>query len=163
MRTITVVIAVSAILTTTSCQKRHKAEAAQLAVSGSAALQKEEWQSAYDQFERAAVLRPSVPEYHTGAGMAAAKLGRFDVADRHYAAAEQILVPEARTDPERVDDLALLLALRGRHKEAAGALKDGSERFPAAKSLQILATQTNSFQGMVLQYGIDRNEPRRAR
>ena len=159
MKTITYIAMLTALLVTAnSCRKQDGTEAAQLASFGSVALQKGEWQQAYDLLARASALRPSVAEYHTGAGMAAVKLGRTDVAERHYDTAAQILAKQAMTDPERVDDYALLLGLLGRHEEATTVLKDGAERFPDAQMLEQLAKTPDPFAEAVSEYGIKKTE-----
>ncbi|NLX24593.1 MAG: hypothetical protein GXY61_01340 [Lentisphaerae bacterium] len=156
MKTISCIAILTAMLATAnSCRKQDDTEAAQLASFASVALQKGEWQQAYDQLVRASALRPSVAEYQTGAGMAAVKLGRMDVAETHYDTAAQILAKQAMDDPERFCDYALLLGLLGRYEEAITVLKDRPERFLDAQMLQPLAKEPDMIEEMVSEYGIE--------
>lgn len=141
----TILAAICCLPIVFGCANRASDEAAQIAAAGSRYMAAGQFSDAYSKFQQAAELRPEVAEYHVGAGMAAAKLGKKEEAAKQYGGAEQILARQAQHDPERVDDEAMVLVLLGRTADATGELKAGAKRFPNSRKLERLASDPASF------------------
>jgi Flp pilus assembly protein TadD len=137
------------------CAKPGSDQVAQLAAEASHDMIENRFEAAFYKLQEAAASRPDVAEYHVGAGMAAVRLGKLEVAARHYLAAEAILSVQSAGDPERVDDHAMVVALLGRPEEAKRILKDGAQRFPDAEMLQKLAESPGSFLDDLRQYSVE--------
>lgn len=133
--------------------------AGKLASEGSFAMNDGDFEGAFQKMERASIVKPNVAEYHVGAGMAAIKLSKLNDAIRHYQSADQILSVQSASDPERVDDHALVLFLLERDQQALDVIQSGIKRFPESAMLKRLATNTNSFAEMAQEFGIRNTEP----
>jgi tetratricopeptide (TPR) repeat protein len=120
-------------------------QAARLSAEGYRDMAGNRFEDAFQKLERAVDLRPDVADYHIGLGMAAARLGKMDVAEKQYVSAEGILAREAEHDPERVDDQVFILALLGRPAEARHALSNGLVRFPDSRTIQQLDGSRDSL------------------
>jgi len=128
-----------------ACGHRAEDQAAGLSEDANRDMAENRFEEAFQKLERAVDLRPGVADYHIGLGMAAARLGKMDVAAKEYASAESILAGEAEHDPERVDDHVLILALLGRPAEARHALSNGLVRFPDSRTIQQLDASRDSL------------------
>lgn len=113
-----------------------KADADYFAAEASSALSKEDYKTARQWAVKAQQADPNVAEYLVTAGFASVKLGDRKAATKYYEKALPILMKESQKDPERVDDLAMVLYLLGREYDALAALEGGVARFPANAQLK---------------------------
>jgi tetratricopeptide (TPR) repeat protein len=100
-------------------------QAAELARAASLDMNANNFKEALAKLQRASQLRPDVVEYHVGMGMAAGKLRMRELAEIHLRAAESLLSAQAATDPKRVIDHAIVLALLGQTDEARKVFNAG--------------------------------------
>lgn len=102
--------------------------------------------------------KPEVAEYSVAVAFAAVKLNEPSVAKEHFNKALDILGPEAKTDPERVDDCAMVLVCLGRKAKALATLNEGVERFPRSLALQKLHDDLDEWSKELSEYSIENAE-----
>ncbi len=103
------------------------------------------YSEAFKHLDEAVRLRPDVAEYQMSLGMAAIKTGDKATATVHYETARRILAREAETDPDRVDDYAMVMTLLAQQESARDVIQDGLKRFPESENLKALSGATDQL------------------
>jgi Flp pilus assembly protein TadD len=132
-------------ITICGCNQPPADRAAELARTASHEMNAGKYSEAFEHLEEAVILKPKVADYHVGLGMAAIKLGNKDAANEHYVKARLILSREAETDPDRVDDYAMIMTLLAQPETARDIIRDGSKRFPDSETLKTLSASPERF------------------
>ena len=84
-------------------------------------------------------------EYHVSIAMASIKVEDYKTAQDEYLKALPILQEQSQEDPERVDDLIIVLVCLHRNEEANTVLNDAKQRFKGNRSISMLADNYSEF------------------
>ncbi len=153
------------ILTILGCKKEShseanndlKNEAQRLASKASWLINEGNYVDAIPLLLEASKLRPMCAEYHVGLGMACVKTEDYKTAEDRYKKALTILLEQSNDDPERIDDLVMVLIYLKRDEEAYSTIKQAQNRFDDNQTISVLAS--NNFQEVIEESGEYRIKP----
>jgi len=124
-----ILIIISIALPFAGCKVDSQEQASEISSQASWWLAKGNYYKAKELFIKASDLRPSCAEYHIGIAMASLKVKDLETAGIRYQKALEILEVQSRNDPNRVDDLAMVLVCLGREEGAREEINKAKERF----------------------------------
>ncbi len=89
--------------------------------------------------EEASRLRPMCVEYHVGIAIESVKTENYTMAQDRYKKALAILQEQSKEDPERIDDLIIVLICLNRDEDAANVLNEAKSRFKENTTIAMLS------------------------
>ena len=126
-------------LSVTGCKKDNIQKAQSLASKASFLMNEGKQTEALILLKEASSLRPMCAEYHVSIAMASVKIKDYTTANDEYLKALPILQEQSQEDPERVDDLIMVLVCLNRNEEANTTLNAAKQRFKDNRSISMLA------------------------
>lgn len=132
------------------------AEAESLSAQASVYMADGEYEKALPLVRKAIRLRPQCAEYHVAAAMASVKTNDDMAAYRDYEKAQQILQDEAREDPERLDDLVMILLCMNRDEEAEKIFKNAKKELEGNYSIMKIQS-VSELREMFSEFKIDKH------
>jgi len=148
-------LAVGLLISLCGCSHREPVdEANQYASKASRALEKKAYVEAKTMALKAHGLKPEVAEYCVAVAFASIKLNEQGDAKDYYNQALAILERESQTDPDRVDDCAIVIVFLGRRDAARAALDSGINRFPEAANLREVRNDFDEWCAELSEYAI---------
>lgn len=157
MRSLIVVLSVGLVLCGCA-QKESRSLAQTYAAEAAIALDSGKYSEAKAKAIKATEAKPEVAEYSVAVAFAAVKLNEPSVAKEYFNKALAILEPQSKTDPERVDDCAMILICLGRKEEAVTILNKGVKQFPNSEVLKKLHGNVDAWTAELSEYSIGNAE-----
>ena len=133
------------VLSVTGCKKDNIQKAQSLASEASRLMNEGKQTEAIIMFKEASDLMPMCAEYHVSIAMASVKVKDYTTARDEYLKALSILQEQSKEDPERVDDLIMVLVCLNRNEEANAVLNAAKQRFKGNRTISILADNYSEF------------------
>ena len=133
------------VLSVTGCKKDNRQKAQSLASEASRLMNEDKQTEAIIIFKEASSLMPMCAEYHVGIAMASVKVNDYTTARNEYLKALPILQEQSQEDPERVDDLVMVLVCLNRNQEANTVLNAAKQLFKDNRSISMLADNYSEF------------------
>lgn len=127
------ILTLISIITLVSCGKQKTAQA--WAVEAGALMAEEKFAEAIPFMKKASSLNPDCAEYHVGIAMSCIMIKDYEIAKAEYLNALPILKKQSQNDPERIDDLVILLTWLNRDEEAKIILSNAKKKFPSNKTV----------------------------
>ena len=133
------------VLSVTGCKKDNRQKAQSLSSEASRLMNEGKLTEAIIMFKEASSLRPMCAEYHVSIAMASVKVKDYTTARDEYLKALPILQEQSQEDPERVDDLIMVLVCLNRNQEANTVLNAAKQRFKGNRTISMLADNYSEF------------------
>jgi len=133
------------VLSLTGCKKDNRQKAQSLASEASFLMNEGKQTEALILLKEASGLMPMCAEYHVSIAMASVKIKDYTTARDEYLKALPILQEQSQEDPERVDDLIMVLVCLNRIQEANTVLNAAKQRFKGNRTISMLADNYSEF------------------
>lgn len=140
-----IILLILIVLSVTGCKKDNRQKAQSLASKASLLMNEGKQTEALILLKEAISLRPMCAEYHVSIAMASVKVKDYTTARDEYLKALQILQEQSQEDPERVDDLIMVLVCLNRNEEAYTILNTAKQRFKGNRTISMLADNYSEF------------------
>lgn len=148
------VILLLAVLVITGCKGDTEREAKALASRASALMNEGKYTKAIPLLEKASNMRPICAEYHVGLARSYVQVEDYTKARDRYERSLPILRQQALDDPERVDDLVMVLIGLNKDQEAAKILEEAVNRYQGNATLSMLSADYAEFVDSLSKYRV---------